>query len=442
MAIRPSLRPLSACCLLAWPLASLAATPCAPALVDLGTLGGGYSVATGLNDHGTVVGYSPNAAGVEHAFMSRAGRLVDLALQLPADRQALPSRADALNAAGQVAGTVNERQMWRYTPATRRMDTSAATSDDFAMAYCRITGLAADGALVGRSGYPINGSYNKSGFVTANPQDAATFTDLDNFLYGACNTFLPAMNAAGDVSWQGAGGTALPPAQGKGGVDAYSLRSGGSWSFAHAPAPTTLPGASRPEVALFAFNDARQAAATAHGTTTCGYRWGEWGDARATVFDANSQRYLDLGAGLYGPDGQSLAYAISADGRWVAGSSAPANSHCPVVATATLFKRQASGAVKALNVAPAGNQTDSRALSVTAKGQVLGHALATFDRYSDPRPFVYTRTAGSQFLDVLFPALSQIEPDLFQNEAGQIAGTALLAGQRHAFRIDCPSGTR
>lgn len=442
MLVRPHLLHLAAGCLLAGPLASQAAATCSPALVDLGTLGGAYSVATGLNARGTVIGYSPTAAGVEHAFMSRHGHLVDLALRLPPERQALPSRAEAINALGQVAGTVNERQMWRYNPATRGLDASVDTGDDFALAFCRVTGLSDDGALVGRSGYPINGRYSKSGFVAANPQDTVTTTDTDAFLYGACSTFLPAMNARGDVSWQGAGGGALPPTEPKGGQDAYSLREGGTWAFAHAPSPSTLPGPSRPLVVLQALNDARQAPATAHGTYTCGYRWSEWGDARATVFDAGSRTYLDLGAGLYGEGGQSLAYGLSPDGRWVAGSSSAANSHCPVRATATLFKRLDDGRVKAVNVAPAGNQTDSRALSVTTRGQALGHVAVNFDPNSDRRPFVYTRQAGSRFLDELFPALSQIEPDLFQNEAGQIAGTAVLGGQRHAFRIDCPSGTR
>ena len=39
-------------------------------MTDLGTLGGSYSIAHGINDAGQVVGYSATATGDQHAFIT------------------------------------------------------------------------------------------------------------------------------------------------------------------------------------------------------------------------------------------------------------------------------------------------------------------------------------------------------------------------------------
>ncbi len=69
-------------------------------LIDLGTLGGATSVATGVNEAGQVTGYSQLASGEVHAFVWQpALGLLDLGTLGGAE-----SRAVAINARGQVLG--------------------------------------------------------------------------------------------------------------------------------------------------------------------------------------------------------------------------------------------------------------------------------------------------------------------------------------------------
>src|SRR4051812_36993114 len=78
------IRAFSLLAALALPLLSLGAgapvgaAPPAYDLVDLGTLGGASSLATGINEDGWVVGGSSTADGAEHAFLWRDGRMADL----------------------------------------------------------------------------------------------------------------------------------------------------------------------------------------------------------------------------------------------------------------------------------------------------------------------------------------------------------------------------
>ncbi|PWW66658.1 hypothetical protein [Actinokineospora spheciospongiae] len=77
-------------------------------LTDIGTLGGNQAVTNlpgvgrgpYLNDAGEVTGTSETASGAYHAFRWRAGTITDLTPASP-----LPSTANSINQAGQVAGT-------------------------------------------------------------------------------------------------------------------------------------------------------------------------------------------------------------------------------------------------------------------------------------------------------------------------------------------------
>jgi len=68
---------------------------------DLGTLGGTFSIATGVNDLGQVVGYSATADGATHAFLWQSGTMTDLGTLRAAAGE---SHATGINRLGQVVG--------------------------------------------------------------------------------------------------------------------------------------------------------------------------------------------------------------------------------------------------------------------------------------------------------------------------------------------------
>ena len=118
-------------------------------IIDLGTLGGGYSVATGINGRGEVVGYSlpSTTSGLLHAFLYDASGMHDLGT-LPGGTYSV---AEDLNDAGQVvgwansvAGGVNRPVLWE-AGTMRDLGTLGGS-------YGTATAINAAGAITGWSG--------------------------------------------------------------------------------------------------------------------------------------------------------------------------------------------------------------------------------------------------------------------------------------------------
>lgn len=78
--------------------AAAAATTPAYSIVELGSLGGGYSQAYAINNLGQIVGESTTASGAFHAFLYSGGTMQDLGTP------ATSSRATGLNDSGQIVG--------------------------------------------------------------------------------------------------------------------------------------------------------------------------------------------------------------------------------------------------------------------------------------------------------------------------------------------------
>jgi probable HAF family extracellular repeat protein len=100
-------------------------------MTDLGTLGGSYSYAYGINDSGQVVGYSRTAGGLDHAFMWSGGTMTDLGTL-----GGTYSRAYGINSSGKIVGYsdavwYNHAFLWSggvMTDLTPGLEGSAATA--------------------------------------------------------------------------------------------------------------------------------------------------------------------------------------------------------------------------------------------------------------------------------------------------------------------------
>ena len=96
---------------------------------DLGTPGGTSSAATGINDHGQVAGRGENAAGETHALLWKAGQMVDLGTAGGTE-----SWATGINNLGQVVGSTRTASgqlnafLWSTADGMHNLETLAGGS--------------------------------------------------------------------------------------------------------------------------------------------------------------------------------------------------------------------------------------------------------------------------------------------------------------------------
>lgn len=112
-------------------------------VIDLGSLGGDYSVGLDINDAGQVTGYSTLPSGHTHAFLHSAGVMIDLGTLGGTE-----SYGRSINNAGRVVGS-------------SLLSGSSITTTDFDHAFLYSGGPLMDLGTLGGNGsqaYGINGS--------------------------------------------------------------------------------------------------------------------------------------------------------------------------------------------------------------------------------------------------------------------------------------------
>lgn len=159
-------------------------------LTDLGTLGGTYSFAYGINNSGQVVGYSAAPVGkyfYDHAFLYSGGAMVDLGLLRTPFGTAT---GYAINDAGVVVGTADSsagNQPFRYTGGMESIGSLGSIGDNEAR------GLNKSGQIVG---YAATSTGHSHAFLYSGGQmqDLGTLSGLGN-----ASSSATAINTAGQV---------------------------------------------------------------------------------------------------------------------------------------------------------------------------------------------------------------------------------------------------
>lgn len=364
-------------CLAAGGLASLMCATSTMAagwtLADLGTLGGANSEASGLNDAGQVVGYAEGADGTPYPVIWTNGGATQLVSR--------PGRAIAISPNSVVAGNVVSATSTKID-ATLLVGGAAYDLGTFGGSFSLVSAVNDSGQLGGYARTPDEKDHAFLG-TASGVVDLGTFGGLYSYVYGLNQSGL-AVGSAYDAS----GAARCFRTTGGGLVDLGTF--GGRFCNA------------------FAVNDAGQITGGAASTA---------GVSHAFVFD--SRGMVDLGT-LGGSS--SVGYAINRLGQ-VTGSSRTVSNQ-----THAFFH----DGTRMIDLGTLGGIV-SVGRGVNASGQVIG--TSTLPNSSTSQPFLFSN--GVMFnLNTLVPSLSNIDVSSIRlNEAGQIAGTGTIAGNKRAFLL-------
>jgi len=342
-------------------------------LIDLGTLGGSTSEVSGLNDAGQVVGYAQTADGTPYPVVWNNGVATLLSSR--------PGRAIAISPAGVMAGNV-------ISATSTKMDATLLTGGNaydlgtFGGSFSIVSGVNDSGQV---AGFARTTDEKEHAFLAT----ASGMVDLGTF--GGQYSYVYGLNQAGlavGTAFDASGTQRCFRSTGGGLIDLGTL--GGRFCNA------------------MAVNDAGQITG---GSGTSG------GLGHAFVFD--SRGMVDLGT-LGGTS--SIGYAINRFGQTVGSARTPSNlSHA--------FFHDGT---RMIDLGTLGGST-SIARGVNASGQVVGYSTPA--NSSTSQAFLYSNGVMLD-MNTLAPGLSNI--DIYStriNDAGQIAGTATIGGNKHAFLL-------